>query len=55
MELALAYKCQENITNKRVLEYIHFNREVNTLRIDAIGESLKYIEVNSLMLNRGVP
>ena len=55
MELALAYKCQENITNKRLLEYIHFNREVNTLRIDAIGERPKDIEVNTLMLSRGVP
>ena len=38
MELALAYHCEEKIGVKRLLQYVHFNREANALTINAMGE-----------------
>ena len=38
VELALAYQCEEKIGVKRLLQYIHYNREANTLTINAMGE-----------------
>ena len=37
VELALAYKCEDKLDNKRLVLYIHFNIHVNSLRIDAMG------------------
>ena len=38
VELALAYQCEEKIGVKRLLQYIHYNREANALTINAMGE-----------------
>ena len=46
MELALAYQCEEKIGVKRLLQYIHFNREANALTINAMGEYLHKAEVD---------
>ena len=37
VELALAYKCEDKLDDKKLVQYIHFNRHVNSLRIDAMG------------------
>ena len=37
VELALAYKCEDKLEDKKLVQYIHFNRHVNALRIDAMG------------------
>ena len=38
VELALAYKCTDKIGNERLVQYIHYNRKANALRIDAMGK-----------------
>ena len=53
MELALAYQCEEKIGMKRLLQYIHYNRETNALTINAMGECLHNAEVNKPFLSTG--
>merc|ERR1712037_253570 len=41
VELALAYNCEESLTTKTLIGYIHRNRNHNALRIDALEQSVK--------------
>ena len=53
MELALAYQCEEKIGMKRLLQYIHYNRETNALTINAMGECLHNAEVKNTIGDGG--
>ena len=38
VEVSLAYQCTSNLSNDMILEYIHFNRLHNTLKINYLGK-----------------
>ena len=37
VELALAYKCEDNLTRRDLLQYMHQNRNNNAMRIETMG------------------
>ena len=37
VELALAYKCEDNLTRRDLLQYVHQNRNNNAMRIETMG------------------
>ena len=39
MEVALAYKCENNLTSRDLLQYVHHNRDNNARRIETMGKA----------------
>ena len=39
VEVALAYKCENNLTRRDLLQYVHRNRDNNARRINTMGET----------------
>ena len=39
VEVALAYKCENNLTRRDLLQYVHRNRDNNARRINTMGEA----------------
>ena len=37
VELALAYNCADSLTKKNLVDYVHRNRKLNSMRIDTLG------------------
>ena len=37
VELALAYGCSDSVSHETMLQYVHFNRHHNSMRINATG------------------
>ena len=37
VELALAYNCADLLTKKNLVDYVHRNRQLNSMRIDTLG------------------
>ena len=44
VELALAYNCAESLTKKNLIDYVHRNRLVNSMRITTLGNSKAQIQ-----------
>ena len=40
VELALAYNCAHSLTKKNLVDYVHRNRKLNSMRIDTLGTFL---------------
>ena len=40
VKIALAYGCENSLDNKKLLEYVHLNRNNNYMRIARMGEAL---------------
>ena len=40
VELALAYNCADSLTKKNLVDYVHRNRKLNSMRIDTLGTFL---------------
>ena len=40
VELSLAYGCSESVDHRTMLQYIHYNRHHNSMKINATGTFL---------------
>ena len=49
VELALTYKCENSLSRRDLLQYIHRNRNNNARRIDTMGIHYKYIDILQLL------
>merc|ERR1719222_1175298 len=50
VELALAYNCEESLTTKTLIGYIHRNRNHNKLRIDTLESEIKQVRDEATQL-----
>ena len=41
VEVTIAYGCTDKLSNDRILEYIHFNRLSNEMKITHLGKSCR--------------
>ena len=46
VKLVLAYDCVDALGNKKILQYVHLNRQNNYLRMASLGEALYKFEFN---------
>merc|ERR1712037_582442 len=54
VELALAYNCEESLTTKTLIGYIHRNRNHNKLRIDTLELEIKQVRDEATQLKETV-
>ena len=53
VEVALAYKCEDSLTRRDLLQYVHRNRDNNARRIDTMGEAFSLFSQMSRLLEKG--
>ena len=50
VELSLAYGCSDSVDHETMLQYIHYNRHHNSLKINATGESFRKVKIIWLLI-----